>query len=163
MIYILLGYMGSGKTSLGKAVSELKNIPFFDLDQQIEASLGTSIADFIDKKGELVFRKLEHEQLLSLLENIPSESVLAVGGGTPVFYDHMDLLNHAGITVYLDVSVLELAKRLKNDVQRPLINNQDDLAEFVAKHLFERRPYYSRAMHRIKGDQLTAEDVLSCF
>ena len=163
MIYILLGYMGSGKTSLGKAVSELKNIPFFDLDQQIEASLGTSIADFIDEKGELVFRKLEHEQLLSLLENIPSESVLAVGGGTPVFYDHMDLLNHAGNTVYLDVSVLELAIRLKDDVQRPLINNQDDLAEFVAKHLFERRPYYSRAMHRIKGDQLTVEDVLSCI
>jgi len=56
-----------------------------------------------------------------------------------------------------------LAKRLKNDVQRPLINNQDDLAEFVAKHLFERRPYYSLAKHRIKGDQLTAGDVLSCF
>jgi shikimate kinase len=163
MIYILLGYMGSGKTSLGKTVSKLKNIPFIDLDQRIESFLGTSIAEFIEEKGELAFRKTEHQQLKLLLENMPKDCVLAVGGGTPVFYDHMDLLNSAGVTVYLDVSVVELARRLANDVQRPLINNQDDLAEFVAKHLFERRPYYSLANYRIKGDQLTAEDVLACF
>ena len=120
--------MGSGKTSLGKTVSKLKNIPFIDLDQRIESSLGTSIAEFIVEKGELAFRKTEHQQLKLLLENMPKDCVLAVGGGTPVFYDHMDLLNSAGVTVYLDVSVVELARRLANDVQRPLINNQDDLA-----------------------------------
>ena len=84
---------------------------------------------------------------------------MALGGGTPVFYDHMALLNEVGRTVFLDVSIGELTERLKGSTDRPLIKSQEDLVEFVAKHLFERRPYYSRAQVRVKGDALGVAEL----
>jgi shikimate kinase len=111
-------------------------------------------------KGELAFRKVEHSVLERLLAEDQDNVVVALGGGTPVFYNHMEVLNAAGTTVFLDVSVVELAHRLEKDMDRPLINGKDDVAEFVAKHLFERRPFYSLAQHRVKGDALTVEAIL---
>jgi shikimate kinase len=111
-------------------------------------------------KGELAFRKVEHSVLERLLAEDQDDVVVALGGGTPVFYNHMEALNAAGTTVFLDVSVVELAHRLEKDMDRPLIKGKDDVAEFVAKHLFERRPFYSLAQHRVKGDALTVEAIL---
>ena len=160
MRYFLLGYMGSGKTTLGRALSEHMGVDFVDLDALITAEIGRSIASFIQDKGELAFRKIEHSVLERLLAVDQKDGVVALGGGTPVFYNHMEALNAAGATVFLDVSVVELARRLEKDVDRPLIQDKDDVAEFVAKHLFERRPFYSLAQHRLKGDALTLEAVL---
>ena len=163
MRYFLLGYMGSGKTTLGKALSEHLGVDFVDLDVRSTAGVGRSIASFMEDKGELAFRKVEHTVLERLLSEIQGDVVVALGGGTPVFYNHMEALNAAGTTVFLDVSVVELARRLEKDVDRPLIKDKDDVAEFVAKHLFERRPFYSLAQHRVKGDALTVEAILEAI
>ena len=160
MRYFLLGYMGSGKTTLGKALSEHLGVDFVDLDVRITAEIGRSIVSFMEDRGELAFRKVEHTVLERLLSESQEDVVVALGGGTPVFYNHMEALNAAGTTVFLDVSVVELVRRLEKDVDRPLIKDKDDVAEFVAKHLFERRPFYSLAQHRVKDDALTVEDIL---
>ena len=163
MRYFLLGYMGSGKTTLGKALSEHLGVDFVDLDVRITAEIGRSIVSFMEDRGELAFRKVEHTVLERLLSESQEDVVVALGGGTPVFYNHMEALNAAGTTVFLDVSVVELARRLEKDVDRPLIKDKDDVAEFVAKHLFERRPFYSLAQHRVKGDALTVEAILEAI
>ena len=156
----LVGYMSSGKSVLGKALSEHLGVPFVDLDRSVEMELEMPISRVMEEKGELYFRKKEHEVLLEVLDKAPKSMVLALGGGTPVFYDHMSLLNEWGETVFLDVSVGALAARLEGDTTRPLIKNQDDVAEFVAKHMFERRPFYSLAKRRLRGDELSISDLL---
>ena len=163
MRYFLLGYMGSGKTTLGRALSQHLEVGFIDLDALITEEIGRSIASFMEDKGELAFRKVEHNVLERFLTGGAEDVVVALGGGTPVFYNHMEALNSAGTTVFLDVSVVELARRLEKDVDRPLIKDNDDVAEFVAKHLFERRPFHSLAHHRVKGDALTLETILEAI
>jgi shikimate kinase len=159
-IIFVLGYMASGKSTLGAALAKELGRPFYDLDVEIERELGTSISKYMEEKGELSFRKKEHEALLNLVERAPKDAVIALGGGTPVFYDHMTFCNEVGRTVWLDVSVGELAQRLQYDTDRPLLQNENDRVEFIAKHLFERRPYYYQAQHRIAGDNLQVSDLL---
>lgn len=159
MRIFLLGYMASGKSTLGEALADALDYAFVDLDGLLEGKLGMPVGAYIEQKGELSFRKAEHEALVSWLEEGPKDAVVALGGGTPVFYDHMALLNEVGRTVFLDVSIGELAQRLKGSTDRPLIKSQEDLVEFVAKHLFERRPYYSQAQMRVKGDELEVKDL----
>lgn len=149
MNYALLGYMGSGKSTIGKALSEVLGIPFFDLDQTIESLEGCSISDLFAAKGEIYFRKREAEVLFDLLERGPK--VIATGGGTPCYGVVMDrLLQHSGTkTIYLKHPVDELADRLYPErAHRPLIAHLDakeELNEFVRKHLFERGFYYNKA------------------
>ena len=159
MKIFLLGYMASGKSTLGAALANALDCAFVDLDGLLEVRLGMPVGSYIEKMGELSFRKAEHEALVSWLAEGPKDAVMALGGGTPVFYDHMALLNEVGRTVFLDVSIGELAQRLKGSTDRPLIKSQEDLAEFVAKHLFERRPYYSQAQVRVKGDALGVAEL----
>ena len=158
MKVFLIGYMASGKSTLGKALAGALTLPFIDLDVEIERTAGVSITEIIDTKGELHFRKVESAVLKDLLEQNDT-GVFATGGGTPVFYNHMDLLNAEGETIFLDVPVGELAKRLEGDIKRPLIQNKEDVAEFVAKHMFERRAYYSQAKHRIAGPSISVEEL----
>lgn len=158
MKVFLIGYMASGKSTLGKALAGALTLPFIDLDVEIERTAGVSITEIIDTKGELHFRKIESGVLKDLLEQNDT-GVFALGGGTPVFYNHMDLLNAEGETIFLDVPVGELAKRLEGDIKRPLIQNKEDVAEFVAKHMFERRAYYSQAKHRIAGPSISVEEL----
>ena len=163
MRIFLLGYMASGKSTLGAALADTLDCAFVDLDGLLEGKLGMPVGAYIEEKGELSFRKAEHEALVSWLEEGPEDAVVALGGGTPVFYDHMALLNEAGRTVFLDVSIGELAQRLKGSTDRPLIKSKEDLVEFVAKHLFERRPYYSQAQVRVKGDDLEVKDLMAAL
>ena len=158
MKVFLIGYMASGKSTLGKALAKALALPFIDLDVEIERTEGTSISEIIDSKGELHFRKIESGVLNELLEQNDT-GVFALGGGTPVFYNHMELLNTEGETIFLDVPVGELARRLEGDIKRPLIKNKEDVAEFVAKHMFERRPYYSQSKHRIAGPSISVEEL----
>lgn len=158
MKVFLIGYMASGKSTLGKTLAKALALPFIDLDVEIERTEGTSISEIVDSKGELHFRKIESGVLNELLEQNDT-GVFALGGGTPVFYNHMELLNTEGETIFLDVPVGELAKRLEGDIKRPLIQNKEDVAEFVAKHMFERRPYYSQAKHRIAGPSISVEEL----
>lgn len=149
----LIGYMASGKTLVGKGLSEALNIPFIDLDQAIENETGQKISDLLPIKNGLHFRKIEREQLLRVLE-LPN-FVLSSGGGTPCYYNNMEEINAKATSFYLQETPKTLSDRLKVDKQnRPLVKSIEDeeLFEFVAKHLFERRSFYEMANYKIRGE-----------
>ena len=155
--------MGSGKSRVGKALSQCIDIPYIDLDSYIEIQEKSSIKNIFSHRGEVYFRKKERqylEQLLSQKEPI----ILALGGGTPCYYDTMDFIVNSGVvSFYLKASIKTLATRLGNEKkQRPLISyleNEADLQEFIGKHLFERLAFYSKASHIIDVDELTPEVI----
>ncbi|MDR9375279.1 MAG: shikimate kinase [Schleiferiaceae bacterium] len=142
----LLGYMGAGKSTLGKALAQRWSLPFLDLDEVFQAQMGLSVAETLRQKGEIYFRRAEHQLLEELLSR--PRFVLALGGGTPCYYQHMEELNAHTHTVYLQQSVKQLAERLRHQrAERPLLAEiaEEQLSEFIAKHLFERRAFYERA------------------
>jgi shikimate kinase len=152
---ILLGYMGSGKSTIAKLLAQMQGLPFKDLDAIIERRENSSIKDIFDQKGEIYFRKLEHMILRELLAS-SEDFVLSLGGGTPCYANNHELLNGQGIvSVYLKASLNELYKRLQpHKTDRPLIAAMDDneMQEFIAKHLFERSFFYSQALHSVSVD-----------
>ncbi|GET44900.1 shikimate kinase [Capnocytophaga felis] len=163
MKIILLGYMGSGKTTLGKALAKKKNFPFIDLDNYIEEKEDASVKEIFATKGEIYFRKKETFYLNELLLS-EKDFVLALGGGTPCFGNNMDLISKTTKnTFYLKYNPKSLTERLSVEKNaRPLISHlkNEDLEEFIQKHLFERNPYYLRANHTISMDNLSVEESL---
>jgi shikimate kinase len=152
---VLIGYMGSGKSTVGKELAENIQVPFVDLDCEIESSEKTTISKIFEKKGAIYFRKIE-KIILEEIIGRENRCVISLGGGTPCYFDTMAYLNnHKEVqTVYLDVIIPTLIKRLEGEIeQRPILNNinsQNGLAEFIGKHLFERRPFYNQAQLRIR-------------
>lgn len=160
---ILLGYMGSGKTIIASKLSNVLQKKHFDLDVLIENEQNLSINSIFKTKGELYFRKLEHETLKKLIES-DDEFILSLGGGTPCYANnHLFLQNEGIVSIYLKTSVEELYRRLnKNKSARPIIAEmvEEDLKEFIAKHLFDRSFYYHQAKHIISTDDKSIEDVV---
>jgi shikimate kinase len=162
MIISLVGYMGSGKTHISKILSEKINFKLIDLDKEISRRNKLTIPEIFDKKGEIHFRKLERETLEEILaseENV----ILSLGGGTPVYYNNMEIINHNSKSVFLRASVSTLSERLlKQKEKRPLIANISDenLAEFIAKHLFERNEFYNKAQINVITDSREPEDIV---
>ena len=149
MNIVLLGYMGCGKSTIGRRLAERLKLRFFDLDELIEEQEGQQISELFASKGELYFRKTEAEVLRSFVAE-KDNFVLALGGGTPCYANNMDfLLEQDQIkTVYFKAQLKTLVERLRDQKeQRPLISslNESELTEFIAKHLFERRFYYEKA------------------
>ena len=160
---VLLGYMGSGKSSVGKALSQCVDIPYIDLDSYIEIQEKSSVKKIFSSKGELYFRKKERQYLEELLSR-KEPIILSLGGGTPCYYDTMKfIVNSKAVSFYLKASIKTLVSRLgKEKNQRPLIShleNEADLQEFIGKHLFERLPFYSEASHIIDVEGLTPEVI----
>jgi shikimate kinase len=143
-----IGYMGAGKSLWASNLAAKLGLVMIDLDVYLQTHyLDDTISNFIGKKGELAFRKLEKEALKSLAA-LEGDIVLATGGGTPCYYDNMETLNANFFTVYLNSTIKTLSNRLRTEKQhRPLISHLEDseLDEFIAKHLFERRFFYSQA------------------
>jgi shikimate kinase len=166
MKIVLLGYMGSGKSTVGQELAKALKLPFKDLDQEIETQIGVSVSEIFDQKGELFFRKKETAVLEQLLTS-SAGFVLALGGGTPCYGNNMGLIEaeNTATSFYLKAKVVELTLRLKNgQEQRPLLagRSEADLMEFIGKHLFERMPFYERADHVVdiaskSVDQLVEE------
>ena len=111
MRVFLVGYMGSGKTTLAKPLADALGIPHFDLDMMIEKGRGVTVTEIFDQEGEDVFRQLESEYLLKLL-NSEESFVLATGGGTPCFNGNMTLMNEQGVTLFLDEKPEVILQRL---------------------------------------------------
>ncbi len=158
--------MGSGKSTVGPELAARLQVPFIDLDSEIEAQTGYTITETILNKGELFFRKLEREKLQEVLQR--ERFVLSTGGGTPCYYDNIDLINKHSISVYLQYRVPDLYNRLEaNKTDRPLIAHLegDGLREFIGKHLFERAPYYERSTvivrAAVKSTNQITEEILS--
>lgn len=164
MKIVLLGYMGSGKTTIGKMLSSVLYFPFIDLDHFIQTEEKMTIPEIFSTKGEIYFRKIEHQYLQQLLEKEES-FILSVGGGTPCYAGNMDLIKESGATsIYLQLNIPNLVKRLLNcKTKRPLIAeiSNDDLPEYIAKHLFERRNFYELADIRINSNEKSKEEVLN--
>lgn len=162
MIISLLGYMGSGKSHISKILSDEINYKLIDLDKEISRRQKLTIPEIFEKKGEIYFRKLEREVLEEILAT-RENTVLSLGGGTPAYYNNMEIINHNSKSIFLMTSVPVLSERLsKQKEKRPLIAkiSDEDLPEFIAKHLFERNAFYSKAQFSIKTDQKTPENII---
>lgn len=164
MKIVFVGYMGSGKTTIGKMLAKDLNIKFLDLDEYIEKNEGNTIKAIFSEKGEVYFRKKEFQYLSELLDS-NQDFVLSTGGGTPCYGNNMKTILAASFNVfYVKVSISELVFRLSNQKEsRPLIKNinLEDLPEFIGKHLFERSFYYNQAPHIAVGDAKSPEKLSS--
>lgn len=163
MKLIFLGYMASGKSTIGKIVAEKLSLPSLDLDHYIEEKEQMSISDIFQNKGEIYFRQAEHRYLKTLLAS-EEDFVLSLGGGTPCYAGNMNLMGNSDAkTVYLRAGVGTLVGRLEQEREnRPLVASlkPDDLAEYVAKHLFERNPYYMEADYQIGIDGKPIDTII---
>ncbi|NJO70224.1 MAG: shikimate kinase [Bacteroidetes bacterium] len=161
MLIFLVGFMGSGKSTLGKQLARKLNYQYIDQDHYIESKTAMTIADYFSTKGEESFRKLEHETLKELLKL--KDTVISTGGGTPCFFNNVELMNAGGLAIYLKLRPEILMSRLKNAQQeRPLIKgkSESELLEFIKMKLKEREPYYLKAKCVIESLDLKSDDLL---
>jgi len=154
----LIGYMGAGKTTLGKAFAREMNLSFVDQDWYIEERFHKTVQEIFAERGEQGFRELERQMLheIAEFENV----VISTGGGAPCFYDNMDFMNLKGDTVFLNVTPEVLFSRLKMASQnRPILRGKtnEELKAFIAKALEKRAPFYSMAKYIFNADEL--EDI----
>lgn len=159
---ILVGFMGSGKSTLGKKVAKKLNIPFIDSDTEIEEHFQKSIGDIFTEHGESHFRTLETEYIEAL--DLREDFVLATGGGMPCFNRNMELLNEIGTTFYLERSPKELTHRLFNaKTERPLIAGltEEELLPFIETRLSQREEYYKRASIVLSREEQTPESIVA--
>jgi len=151
MKIVLLGYMASGKSAVGKIVANKLGMQFIDLDDFIEKKEQLSIPDIFKDKGEIYFRKMEGIYLQQLL-NLNENCIISLGGGTPCYGENMEYVQEKSKSFYLRASINTLFDRLKGETsKRPLVATigEENLKEYIAKHLFERTIFYEKAQHTI--------------
>lgn len=151
----LIGYMGAGKTTLGKAFAREMGLTFVDLDWYIEERFHKSIRQLFTERGEDGFRELEKRMLHEAAEF--EDVVISTGGGTPCFLDNMEYMNTMGDTIFLDVDIKVLFRRLKvAKQQRPLLvqKTDEELMAFIMENLQKRLPFYIKAKHVFNGEKL---------
>lgn len=147
---IIIGYMGSGKTTVGNALSKDLGLPFYDLDWYIETRMHATVKQLFDQRGQDGFRRIEHNMLheVAEFENV----IISCGGGTPCFFDNMDYINQQGETVYLKCTTDVLYQHLKmGHTVRPLLLDKtpEEVRQFIEQQLTEREAYYKQAKHTI--------------
>lgn len=160
MLIFIIGYMGSGKTTLGRSLAEKYGYNFLDLDDLIISETGYWIAEFFERFGEEEFRKVEYKILLEHLND--KDTVIATGGGTACYADNMDVMNEYGVTVFLDTPVEIILERIMEDLtERPLLKDipAEERSKFIKQHLEKRKMYYSRAQIRVQGDEINEEEI----
>lgn len=147
---IIIGYMGAGKTTVGRQLGKALGIPFYDLDWYIEGRMRKTVPQLFAERGEEGFRLVERNMLHEVAEF--EDVVLSCGGGTPCFFDNMDYLNQQGETVYLKATPEVLYGHLKmGRTERPLLKNKspEEMRRFIADQLAVREPFYSQAKHTL--------------
>ncbi len=160
MLVFLTGYMGSGKSTAGKKLARALSYGFLDLDSRIEKNQGKSISQIFEEKGEEGFREIEREELHKSFEL--KDYVVALGGGTPCFFDNLEQINRHGLSVYLKLNARSLAMRLQQSkTSRPLIKgmNEGELFEYVQQQLGEREKFYNRSHLIVKGENLDIKEL----
>jgi len=160
MKIFLIGFMGSGKTTAGEKLARILSYSYLDLDEFIENQEQTSIRNIFEEKGEAYFREQESKYLREI--SINDNSVISTGGGVPCFFDNMDYMNKAGLTVYLKMKPEQLASRLKNGrEERPLIKDKDEqeLLQYIADKLSEREKHYQKARLIVDGFNLKINEL----
>lgn len=156
---ILMGFMGAGKTTIGKKLSKALNWEFIDTDAYIEEEQGRKISDIFAEDGEMAFRDMETD-LLKRLQNGENQFVLSIGGGMPVREENRALLRNLGMVVYLKTSKEEIIRRVSGDKNRPLLQG-GDLEEKVTNLMNARECIYIETAHvEIVTDGKTPEQVV---
>lgn len=154
----LIGFMGCGKTTLGKKLASRMGYPFIDLDHVLEGKAGMTIAEYFSTRGEDAFRKLESEILQQTA--YPENAIVSTGGGLPCFFNNMEWINAHGRSIYIQLPPKTLAQRLLNEKnKRPLLRDKqgDELVSFIDQKLSERETFYKQASIIADGHSLNAE------
>jgi shikimate kinase len=157
-LVFLIGFMGCGKTTLGRKLAARLGYEFLDLDHILEAQVGMSIAEYFSSFGEGSFRELESQVLKTTV--YPEHAIISTGGGLPCYFDNIEWMNAHGKTVYIKLSPKTLADRLENEKhKRPVLNgrNEKELVAFIEEKLAERDKFYYQAAVIADGIGLTAE------
>ena len=161
----LIGYMGAGKSVVGRLLSQINGFNFYDLDEYIEAKEGKKVSEIFNENNEVYFRKIENKYLkeISLLKE---NKIISTGGGTPCFQNNFEIINESSnsTSIYLKANIDLLVKRLRNSINsRPLISHLTDdykLKEFIRKHLFERSYYYEKSKIKLVTDNLEPNEIV---
>jgi len=166
-LIFLVGMPAVGKTTGGSKMAERHGLAFVDMDTEIEREAGKTIANIFAEQGEEAFRLMEHVQLKKIIQTATTDTIVACGGGTPCFYNNMQLLKEAGTIIYLQADVAHLLDNLiGTDAARPLLNRLDDLALYLSQTLEQRKAVYEQAHHilPIKDISLATFDeiITSC-
>ena len=158
----LVGYMGCGKSTLGRKLGRRLGVRFADTDACVEASEGASVVDLFRYEGEERFRAAERRALDALIDGAEA-AVISTGGGLPVWRDNMERMNEAGLTVYLKRSPGCIAARLSpyGRQKRPRLRGLDDdeLLAFMTRDIAEREPFYARARLIVACDGLSDDEI----
>ncbi len=155
----LVGFMASGKTTTGRRIANKYGLEFIDLDIYIENRFHKTVSQIFAERGEEGFRNIEHNMLLEVagFEDV----VVAAGGGTPCFFDNVDIMNEAGDTVYLKATPEQLCGNLtmNGTAKRPLVANKtpEELLDYVRATLEKREPFYAKAKYSMAADDLSDE------
>jgi shikimate kinase len=161
MRIFLIGYMGSGKSTLGKRLAKHLNIQFVDMDHYIEERNCKTIPQIFEEEGENEFRKKEQKALKELSEF--TDIVIATGGGAPCFFNNIDVMNQAGVTIYLNINPEILAERLiSSKTERPLIKGKSrkELISFIDESLEKRHEFYSKALYQITKPDVDLDELM---
>ena len=162
MNIFLIGFMGSGKSTMGKKLARRMGYDFVDMDRLIEKKEGMSVRKIFRKKGEGKFRKMERKTLEKLVRK--DRLVISTGGGVPCEAGNMELIRQHGISIYLKMDPPALYKRLKKrQSKRPLIKDlsEKELRKFISEKLSEREGYYSQADHTVDGSKRDVDELLA--
>ncbi len=161
---VLIGYMGAGKTTLGKALAHDIGRRFYDLDWFIEERTGKTIPQIFTEHGEQGFRNIEKEMLHEVLKQ--KDIVLSVGGGTPCFFDNIGFMNKESDTIYLQASIPTLMSHIRmGGSKRPLVDGKtdDELKAYISDSLKEREKFYLQANHKINIETITSENQIQHY
>ena len=161
---ILVGYMASGKSAVGKVLHQLLDYDYYDLDNFIEKNYSASIENIFKTKGEIYFIKIERKSLEKIMRK-KKNSIISLGGGTPCYFDTIDFLNSfdQNKTFFLQASITTIFNRLKHsEIRRPLISHlktELEIKEFIGKHLLERNYFYEKSEKKINTDNKTILNI----
>jgi shikimate kinase len=161
MRIFLIGYMGCGKSTMGRALAASLNMTFIDLDTYLEERYFRTIPQIFAEEGEENFRLKERK----VLEEVSAfdKVIIATGGGAPCFFDNIELMNNSGCCIFLDVEIDSLVNRLIHaKTERPLIKGKspEELHLFIEGMMQKRRPFYEKARYILKGNEITPDQVI---
>ena len=166
MKLFLIGYMGCGKSSLGRKIAKACDVPFYDMDSMIEEREGASVSDIFHFAGEHYFRSKERE-LIEEFGTMAGDMVISTGGGAPTWEDNMERMNQIGTSVYLRRTAKQIASRLSphGRYKRPKLRglNDEELVAFMTTNMAEREPFYLRATVTLDCQEMSDERLVEAI